>query len=185
MGKLTNKRSKPDLCIDATDCNIELQNKYGQVGYAILVRAVLDYTELLQLEYFNINIEEMKHSEFSRIKQKYDDAVQESIKSRIKEHGDAFDATEFKDTLLEGFKEQLVCVCCNEDVMCNVLVDVCYSTHTSKALLWDTCGDIIIRNLLAKNNNKLSFPKQSDEIEFTYKGLTFKMEVVEVETDSE
>ena len=119
------------------------------------------------------------------IKQKYDDAVQESIKSRIKEHGDAFDATEFKDMLLEGFKEQLVCVCCNEDVMCNVLVDVCYSTHTSKALLWDTCGDIIIRNLLAKNDNKLSFPKQSDEIEFTYKGLTFKMEVVEVETDSE
>ena len=75
MGKLTNKRSKPDLCIDATDCNIELQNKYGQVGYAILVRAVLDYTELLQLEYFNINIEEMKHSEFNRIKQKYDDMM--------------------------------------------------------------------------------------------------------------
>lgn len=75
MGKLVNKRSKPDVCIDATDCNIELQNKYGQVGYAILVRAVLDYTELLQLEYFNINIEAMKHSEFNRIKQKYDDMM--------------------------------------------------------------------------------------------------------------
>lgn len=75
MGKLTNKRSKPDMCIDSTDCNIELQNKYGQVGYAILVRAVLDYTELLQLEYFNINIEDMKYSEFKRIRQKYDDMV--------------------------------------------------------------------------------------------------------------
>lgn len=75
MGKLANKRSKPDLCIDATDCNIELQNKYGQVGYAILVRAVLDYTELLQLEYFNVNIEDFKYSEFTRIRQKYDDMV--------------------------------------------------------------------------------------------------------------
>lgn len=75
MGKLTNKRSKPDICIDSTDCNIELQNKYGQVGYAILVRAVLDYTELLQLEYFNINIEDMKHSETRRIKQKYEDMM--------------------------------------------------------------------------------------------------------------
>ena len=74
MGKLTIKRSKPDICIDPTDCNIELQNKYGQVGYAILVRAVLDYTELLQLEYFNINIEAMKHSKY-RIKQKYEDMM--------------------------------------------------------------------------------------------------------------
>ena len=75
MGKLTNKRSKPDLCIDSTDCNIELQNKYGQVGYAILVRAVLDYTELLQLEYSNVNIEDFKYSEFKRIRQKYDDMM--------------------------------------------------------------------------------------------------------------
>lgn len=75
MGKLTNKRSKPDLCIDTTDCNIELQNKYGQVGYAILVRAVLDYTELLQLEYFNINIEDLKYSESVRTRQKYDDMI--------------------------------------------------------------------------------------------------------------
>ena len=75
MGKLTSKRSKPDICIDSTDCNIELQNKYGQVGYAILVRAVLDYTELLQLEYFNINIEDMKYSKIRRIKQKYDDMM--------------------------------------------------------------------------------------------------------------
>lgn len=75
MGKLTNKRSKPDICIDTTDCNSELQNKYGQVGYAILVRAVLDYTELLQLEYFNINIEELKYSESVRTRQKYDDML--------------------------------------------------------------------------------------------------------------
>lgn len=75
MGKLTNKRSKPDLCIDSTDCNIELQNKYGQVGYAILVRAVLDYTELLQLEYFNINIEDLKYSESVRTRQKYVDMM--------------------------------------------------------------------------------------------------------------
>lgn len=75
MGKLTNKRSKPDMCIDSTDCNIELQNKYGQVGYAILVRAVLDYTEFLQLEYFNINIEDMKYSKIKRIRQKYDDMM--------------------------------------------------------------------------------------------------------------
>ncbi|MEE3325062.1 MAG: hypothetical protein VZR33_06995 [Methanosphaera sp.] len=75
MGKLTIKSSKPDICIDSTDCNIELQNKYGQVGYAILVRAVLDYTELLQLEYFNINIEDMKYSKIIRIRQKYDDMM--------------------------------------------------------------------------------------------------------------
>ena len=75
MGKLTNKRSKPDICIDSTNCNIELQNKYGQVGYAILVRAVLDYTELLQLEYFNINIEDMKYSKIRRLKQKYEDMM--------------------------------------------------------------------------------------------------------------
>ena len=135
----------------------------------------------------NPDVEYSSHlyNKVKNIKQDYDDALQTSLKARIREMGSSYDANEFKDTLLDGFKERLYNTCGNEDILCNVLVDVCYNTTTSKALLWDVCGDIIIRNLIRNKGNKLRFPMQSDEVEFEYKGLTFKMEEIEYEAHSE
>ena len=75
-------------------------------------------------------------------------------------------------------------ICKDKQTLCNILVDVCYNTSKSKALLWELCGDVITNNLLRHRGYKLSFPKQSEDGDFTYKGLTFKMEEVIYETDS-
>ena len=47
------------------------------------------------------------------------------------------------------------------------------------------CGDTMINNLLRHNNNIIKYPIQSEDGDITYKGLTFKMEELVYETDSE
>ena len=125
------------------------------------------------------------YNKVKQIKEDYDKAVQLSLKTRLRTMGDSYEANENKDTMLENFTDLLYEVCGNEEVLCNVLVDICYNSNKSKSLLWDVCGDMLIRNLLKNKGNKLSFPLQSEDGDFTYKGLTFKMEVVEFEIDSE
>ena len=125
------------------------------------------------------------YNKVRQIKEDYDKAVQLSLKTRLRTMGDSYEANENKDTMLENFTDLLYEVCGNEEILCNVLVDVCYNSNKSKSLLWDVCGDVLIRNLLRSKGNKLSFPLQSEDGDFTYKGLTFKMEVVEFEIDSE
>ena len=128
------------------------------------------------------------YNKVAKIKEDYDDAVQESIKQRLRDFGNTYDANEYKETMLENFTDDLYEVCSNKEILCNVLIDVCYSNSHSKSLVWDLCGETIIKNIRLNNGiDKLYFPIQceEDEEEFTYKGLSFKMEVVELETDSE
>ena len=125
------------------------------------------------------------YNKIKLIKQKYDEAVENSIKAQKYNRSSTYDIEDIKLTLHEQFIEQCHEITSNEDELCNMVVDLCYSTNKSKQFAWELCGQTIIKNLLDKNGNVLSFPKQSNETEFTYKGLTFKMEVVEVETDSE
>ena len=139
--------------------------------------------ELLKNPNIKYNID--TYLKVEKIKNEYDKVVQNSLKARIREMGDTFEANEYKDVLLENFEKELETICVSRDVLCNVLIDVCYGTNKSKSLVWDICGDTMIKNLLSHKGNVLSFPLQSEDGDFTYKGLTFKMEVVEFEIDSE
>lgn len=76
----------------------------------------------------------------------------------------------------EWFKCECEKVCSNENELCDIVLDICYQTEKSKQFAWDICGDIIIKNLLRKNNNQISYPRLSDDnIDFTYCGRNFEM----------
>ena len=124
------------------------------------------------------------YNKIKKVKEEYDNMVQKSIKQRYNDFGDSYDANDFKEKLLDEFEQKLFVICKDKQTLCNILVDVCYNTSKSKTLLWELCGDIIINNLLRHRGYKLSFPKQSEDGDFTYKGLTFKMEEVVYETNS-
>ena len=152
-----------------------------------------DVSLLYKSEPFDCELLKNPHVQYStnlfnkvkQIKEDYDKSVQLSLKTRLRTMGDSYEANDYKDTMLENFTDLLYKVCGNEEVLCNILVDVCYNSNKSKSLLWDVCGDTLIKNLLKNKSNKLYFPLQSEDGDFTYKGLTFKMEVVELEIDSE
>lgn len=98
------------------------------------------------------------------------------------------DAPVESDTMLiDYFKAECEKVCTNEDELCDIVLDICYTKEKTKLFAWAVCGDTIIRNLLRRNGMQLRYPvlADQDDYEFTYGGNYFKMETATVEEDNE
>ena len=60
--------------------------------------------------------------------------------------------------------------------MTDIVLDICYQHENGKQFAWDICGDVIIKNLLKKNDNIIFFPEVvSGSGEFEYCGRQFEM----------
>ena len=53
------------------------------------------------------------------------------------------------------FEAECYKICDNPYELANIVLDICYNTKNSKQFAWDICGDIFIKNILNKNNNKI------------------------------
>lgn len=58
----------------------------------------------------------------------------------------------------EEFRRSCEEVCPNEDVLCNIVLDICYSSNNTKRFAWRMCGKQIIKNLLHNGSGSLSYP---------------------------
>lgn len=84
---------------------------------------------------------------------------------------------------VELFRKECAEVCTNEEELCDIVIDMCYETEGMKAFAWDVAGDVIVRNLLKRNNGVVRFPMRTDDAcaEFTFAGNGFTMQAIEVE----
>lgn len=89
-----------------------------------------------------------------------------------------------KYLLKEEFKEKCLRDCPNEDMLCNIVLDLCYSkSKNSKQFAWDMCGEVFIKNLLRKNNYKISYPEFDECGEIEFAGINFSMKQVDIKVD--
>lgn len=79
-----------------------------------------------------------------------------------------------KDLFLMKFKTKANEICTNEDELCNIVVDLCYSREGSKQFAWDVAGDVMIQNLLRRRGDIISYPKAGGD-EFTFGGVGYDM----------
>lgn len=87
-----------------------------------------------------------------------------------------------KSILHEYFISECYRICSNEDELCDILIDICYSKESSKQFAWDVCGNVIVRNLLERNGGVIHYPAVVDDGgEFEYCGRQFEMRELEVE----
>lgn len=76
----------------------------------------------------------------------------------------------------ERFKRQCLEQCPNEEYLCDIVLDLCYSgTKKSKQFAWDICGDMFIKNLLKRNDYKISYPKLDSDGDIEFGGNKFSM----------
>lgn len=76
----------------------------------------------------------------------------------------------------EHFKRQCLERCPNENILCNIVLDLCHTkSGTSKQFAWDICGDVFIRNLLEKNDHTISYPVPDEHGEVEYGGARYRM----------
>ena len=63
------------------------------------------------------------------------------------------------------FKSRFYEACPNEQMLCEILIDILYDKPNAKGVVWDMCGDAIIKNLLEKANYTIKYPAKVDESE--------------------
>lgn len=86
----------------------------------------------------------------------------------------------------EAFKRQCLSECPNEDYLCDIVLDLCYSkSKSSKQFAWDICGDLFIRNLLKRNNYQISYPEADENGDILFNGQHFKMKTITLDMEDE
>ena len=99
-----------------------------------------------------------------------------AMKSTNDENGGVVD----KDVLTDLFCEDCYKICPNEQVLCDILVELGYTNKMSKNLVWRICGDVIIRNLLMKNDYQISYPARDKLGNLKCCGDIFTMKTIKV-----
>lgn len=77
---------------------------------------------------------------------------------------------------------ELLEICSNVDIIVNVLVDYIYHIHpsASKALLWKTYGNVIVKNVLKNSGYKIMFPFRNENGELSYMGNKYSLREVDM-----
>ena len=133
----------------------------------------------------NVEYSTRMYNRIKEIKDEYDKAVKSMIiehHSKENHKEDEMEVMVFKNSMAQEFLLKCSNVCSDENILCNIMVDICYNnSKKSKQFAWDLCGNIMIGNLLRHRNYKLAYPKQVEQGDFTYKGLQFIMEEIQYE----
>ena len=87
-----------------------------------------------------------------------------------------------KEIMLRKFKSACESICPNEKELCNIIIDICYSSPSLRQFAWDICNETIIDNLLHKNNYIIHYPVLvPSNGEFEFGGEQFIMKTKKVE----
>lgn len=73
------------------------------------------------------------------------------------------------------YKEKCYSICPDKELLCEILLDLCYKTEGTKQIVWDLCGDIIIKRLLNKHENKINYPYEDENGDTIYNGKRFSL----------
>lgn len=89
-----------------------------------------------------------------------------------------------KHIFKEQFRRQCLEQCPNEEYLCNIVLDLCYSkSKYSKQFAWDICGDMFIQNLLKRHNYMVTYPTLDKDGDIEFNGLHFSMKTTEIKVN--
>jgi hypothetical protein len=81
------------------------------------------------------------------------------------------------------FINMCLIACPDEDILCNIILDMCYKNNSSKQFAWDVCGKTFIKNLLRLNDFKISYPTKSGDGDIIFNGEKFKIETCDIKVE--
>lgn len=89
-----------------------------------------------------------------------------------------------RQVLVDKYKRKVFEICNNEDMVCNILLDICYNSNQNKQFVWDMCGDVIINRLLKENNHSINIPVMTNKETNTYwQGEYYELENIKIEEE--
>jgi hypothetical protein len=98
---------------------------------------------------------------------------------------DQQDATVQKSIFKKSFQEEALSICSNKYELCDIVLDICYTSIKSKQFAWDVCGETIIENLLRINNNRIKYLRRDEDGDIEYCGEYFSEKYKTLDLESE
>ena len=115
---------------------------------------------------------------------RYNKKLKEYKASALYERFDEEIASASISQINEEFSEECCKICSNEDSLCDIILDICYTRNSTKRFAWSMCGDVIIRNLLRANGNRITYPTLCDGGDIRFCGQTYALETKEIEVEN-
>ena len=113
--------------------------------------------------------------EVSQLYDEYNKSMQVFLKGSKKNDSTKEERDAFSAQLKDSFSDACHMVCPNEDVLTNILIDVCYNSNHSKAFAWEIVGENIFNNVLKNNNNVIQYPVKDDDGDIVFCGNRFSL----------
>lgn len=129
---------------------------------------------------------EYSTSQFYAIKRLYEDynkRLQNYMIFADYERVDECDSIFEISTMNSDFRRECSSVCPNEQTLCDIILDICYSKNSTKKFAWSMCGKTIINNLLSKNNFAISFPVIDANGDISYSGEQYSLKTKTIEVN--
>lgn len=140
----------------------EKQNKKGNFDYSVL-KSGTAYTK-------------SDYKKIERLKAEYDECVKYYQKRANAGRLDKEEVNVNRHMMLQTFQAKCEEVCPDEKALCDILIDLCYTSTKSRQFAWDVCGDVIIDNLLEKHDYTIRYPLWVESHgEFSFGGEQFIM----------
>lgn len=120
---------------------------------------------------------------YRSVKKLYDEFNRKVEQYKIFAYYERADKDEYRNTtaaMLSQFERDCAEVCSNDEQLCNILLDICYSRSKSKQFVWTVCGDTIISTLLRRNGMKIEYPVLCADGDIEYRGSRFILEEKEI-----
>ena len=126
--------------------------------------------------------------EYDAIKELYDEygkALLLISKGRTKNETNGEDIEINILQLKERFMDECASVCPNNEVLANIVVDICYTSNKNKSFAWDMCGEEIFHNILKNNEHKIHFPVKDENGDIEFCGKRFSLHTKRMDGDEE
>lgn len=121
------------------------------------------YQELLGSANYDFNVRKYDVSEkLKKLYAEYRKKSKENMLAAKIELLSEDQQNEMRDTLSEQFERDCRDICCSDEILCDILLKLCYKANTSKKFLWAMCGEQIVKNLLDKNRKYCYFVRDDD-----------------------
>lgn len=122
-------------------------------------------------------------AQFNSIKKmltEYNRRVQAYTMFAQRERVDDDEANVMYEILHDEFVRACENVCSNSETLCDIMLDACYRSSSTKRFVWDICGKQIISNLAKRNNQKIHYPIPDTDGDVSFDGRRFRFDVIDI-----
>ena len=121
-------------------------------------------------------------SQYNEIKKIFKERAEKAKEHQIAIKNNREDDSQsgFIANVAEYFKSECSKVCSDDNVVCDIIVDMCYKSTGTKQFVWDVASETIVHNLLRANGMTIRYPAPDPLGDIEFGGGTYSMRSMEV-----